>query len=141
MSNILFWGKPPKKRTTEEWQNHYQADGAPPGCYVPNMEKEYAERWRAKIVGTRSGNPQIEIRRQKHANMVIVVAGPKGYKAKYGFIEQPHAVQVSMNSPEVFTPTEFNEFFIAVKEAQAILEDYWKDPQGTLERIKELQGA
>jgi hypothetical protein len=59
--SLLSWDKPKKARTTEEHNDTFVADGAPPGTYVPNMSDEDQEKWKAKKVGGK--DLRVEIRK------------------------------------------------------------------------------
>jgi hypothetical protein len=59
--SILSWDEPKKSRPTEEHNETFVADGAPPGTYVPNMSEEDKEKWKAKQIGGK--DPRIEIRK------------------------------------------------------------------------------
>jgi hypothetical protein len=75
MTLILMWDKPTPVMTKEQ-RDSISADGAPPGCYVPNMSPTDRMRWKAKLVGTTKGFPQVEIRRDS----TVVILSLKGYK-------------------------------------------------------------
>jgi hypothetical protein len=118
----------------DEYQS-ISADGAPPGVYTSNMSEADAERWKAKLVGTRSGNHQIEIRSTKPgSNLLVVVNGkmPTAEKARTGGHgghtwshpireNQPDAVKMSANGPLFFDSTTLTELTQAVNEAWAVL--------------------
>lgn len=78
---ILNFGKPPRAMSTEDHQS-ISADGAPPGVYTPNMSTKDAERWRAKLVGQRSGDYQIEVRKQVNGTNIVLVVNGKMPNAK-----------------------------------------------------------
>lgn len=59
MTSVLSWDEPKKSRPTEEHNETFVADGAPPGTYVPNMSEEDKEKWKAKQIGGK--DPRIEI--------------------------------------------------------------------------------
>jgi len=80
---ILNFGKPPKAMSTEAHQS-ISADGAPPGVYTPNMSTKDAEKWRAKLVGSRSKNYQIEIRKQVSGTNILLVVNGKMINARVG---------------------------------------------------------
>lgn len=83
MTGILTWRRPPRAQSPEEWAS-YQADGAPPGTYMPNMDDEGKLAWKAKLLGQRSGKLRVEIRKStdvSHAGsvqMVVVVFEDRG---------------------------------------------------------------
>lgn len=88
--SVLFWGKPKKVRSKEEWEEHYGFDGGPKGGYMPNMSEEDEAKWKAKITGTKLGYPQVEIRRN---GVVVIVNLGKGYNYKQYRSENPEYTQ------------------------------------------------
>ncbi len=60
-NTLLCWGNPKKIYSTEEHNDTYVADGAPPGAYVPNMGEDDKFRWKAKKIGGK--DPRVEIRK------------------------------------------------------------------------------
>lgn len=76
--SVLMWDKPKRVMSKEDWAEN-QADGAPPGTYVPNMSEKDRMRWKAKLVGQKTGFPQVELRRDS----TVVILSLKGYKYKY----------------------------------------------------------
>jgi len=71
---LLSWDKPRKVRSTEAHAERYQADGAPPGTFVPNMSEADKFRWKAKSIGGK--DPRIEIRKTTEG---IKVTRPGSY--------------------------------------------------------------
>lgn len=129
--SILSWDKPAKARSHDDHVANTSADGAPPGCYVPNMSREDAMKWKAKVVGAKVGFPQVEIRRDG----VVIVLSLRGYKYKqydlrlseenikkwksYGWYsksEEPTLVHIATSGPMQFTMQELNEFQQAIAE-------------------------
>ena len=49
---LLCWDKPKRARATKDHNEMHQADGAPPGTYVPNMSEADRLKWKAKKVVT-----------------------------------------------------------------------------------------
>lgn len=87
---ILIWDKPKKNRSTAEWEN-ISFDGGPKGGYVPNMSEEDEQRWKAKLVGTKTGYHQIEIRKKAGDSlMTIIVSLGGGYNYKHYTVEGPY---------------------------------------------------
>jgi|SRR5579885_1980260 len=78
MANVLCWDKPKKVMSKEEWAESYGADGAPPGCYQPNMSQADRKKWKAKLVGQKAGFPQVEIRKDS----TVIIVSLNGYKYK-----------------------------------------------------------
>jgi uncharacterized protein YigE (DUF2233 family) len=114
---ILTFGKP-KRAMSKEAHQSISADGAPPGVYVPNMSKVDAMKWKAKLVGQKTGRHQIEIRRD---GVVIIVGGEKGYKYKWYDKRKPNMVHLATSGPMILTDTEFEQMVLAVSEASVIL--------------------
>lgn len=126
---VLMWDKPKKARSAEKHADMYSADGAPPGCYAPNMSEEDTMRWKAKFVNLKTDYPQVELRR----NGVVVVIGLRGYKykfynyrmtkkaydrwAKFGEPERaPTVMHIATSGPMRFTLAEFEQFQAAIAE-------------------------
>ena len=53
MRSTIYFGPVARAEPIEDWKAN-QADGAPPGTYVPNMSDADAARWRGDISGWRS---------------------------------------------------------------------------------------
>lgn len=90
--SILVWDKPPKTKTTEEHNDYYIADSAPPGVYVPNMSVEWQKAWKAKKIG--GTDPRVEIRKSTNGVQALIVVRRDGQ------------VQMSMNGKATFDITE-----------------------------------
>lgn len=73
-----MWDKPKRVMSKEDWAEN-QADGAPPGTFMPNMSAEDVAKWKAKLVGHKTSYPQVEIRKDS----TVVILSLKGYKYKY----------------------------------------------------------
>lgn len=125
---ILSFAKPDRVRSVEEWKNDNSADGAPPGVYVPNMSKGDQLLWKAKVVGTRSGDHQIEIRSMAPgSNLVVIVNGSmpnrdKALRYQKALEETPHSIKISANGPTFYTKELWEAFQKAISEAHSILE-------------------
>ena len=74
---VLMWEKPKQVLSKADWAAN-QADSAPPGTFVPNMSEEDRMRWKAKLVGIKTGFPQVEIRRDS----TVIIVSLRGYKYK-----------------------------------------------------------
>ena len=120
---ILVWDKPDKVNSTQAWEQQHVFDGGPPGGYVPNMSDEDAEKWRAKLVGHRSGHPQVEIRKTAGSQILLIVSLGDGYKYKSCTPENTKGVNVhlSLNGAIQFTFAEMQELNQAVNEAREYL--------------------
>lgn len=80
---LLMWDRPKRAHSKEEWKEGYGFDGGPTGGYMPNMSDDDARRWKAKLVGTKTGFPQVEIRKQAGPSlMTIIVNLGAGYAYK-----------------------------------------------------------
>lgn len=113
---IPSFAKPEKVLSTEAWKG-ISADGAPPGVYVSNMSSEDRKKWKAKLVGTKSGDHQIEIRKMlSGTNLVLIVNGLMPSTP-----EESLLVKMSANGPGYFYPYELKEFELAIQEARDIL--------------------
>ena len=131
---VLSFAKPKRAMPIEDWKS-ISADGAPPGVYVPNMEEEDRLRWKAKVVGSKSGNFQIEIRSEKPRSNIVVVVNGKMPTAEQTHIygsgdyvrtiprheNHPNEVKMSANGPMYFDPLTWVELVDAVLEARLIL--------------------
>lgn len=81
---VLCWDKPNKKLTTAEWKDSYGFEDGPTGGYVPNMSDDDAKKWKAKLVGSKTGYPQVEIRRtMRGGQLLLIVNLGAGYKYKH----------------------------------------------------------
>ena len=122
---ILSFKKLKKVTPTEEHNRNYSSDCGVPGTYVPNMSGEDRVRWKAKLVGQRSKNYQIEIRTEEPgANLLVIVNGesrvhsfPRSSRAG----QKPHEVRISTNGPLTFPPELWGKLNQAVFEARAVL--------------------
>lgn len=120
---VLSFAKPERAVPVPEWKSN-QADGAPPGTYVPNMSKEDKLKWKATLVGVKSGDHQIEIRSCKPwSNVLMVVNGtmPHSDHGNMRFSNRPHEVKISTNGPMHLSPEVWAEMSRAVEEAHGIL--------------------
>lgn len=80
---VLQWDRPKRAMPKEEWKEAYGFDGGPVGGFMPNMSKEDAERWKAKLSGTRTSFPQVEIRRQCGPSLMLIIVNlGAGYSYK-----------------------------------------------------------
>lgn len=126
---ILYWDKPAPIMSAEERAATYVADSAPPGVYVPNMSREDALRWKAKLTGHKAKppHPQVEIRR---AGLVIIVSLGGGYRYKfYGDPKRPYLatdgvnIHLASSGPQQMTFDSFAEMVQAIAEAREYLEN------------------
>jgi len=119
MTCTLCWDKPKQVMTKEE-RGAYTADGSPPGCYVPNMSHSDIKKWKAKLLGKKSGFPRVEIRKN---SFVVVVSLGNGYAYKFYKPEHTKGIQVHIASagPIQLTFKELDELNDAVNEARDVL--------------------
>lgn len=142
---LLMWDKPEKIMSTEAWASLYSADGAPPGVYVPNMSTADMLRWKAKLVGTRSGQPRVEVRKvtENGTQMLMVVAldfeeapvypkhtgdreTDKELHARYREARaqrdrRPANVRLSMNGPAFLSFEDMEDMRLAIQECVVVL--------------------
>ena len=121
---ILFWDKP-KPIMSKEERMDISADSAPPGVYVSNMSDEDRRKWKAKLVGHKSGHPQVEIRKD---STVIIVSLHGGYRYKYYGPDKVGTgdtnginLHIASAGPMQLTFEEFEEMKLAVEEAKEAL--------------------
>jgi hypothetical protein len=93
--SILFWGKPKKVMTKEQYAESYGFEDGPPGGYSSNMSEKDKDRWKAKLTGTKLGYPQVEIRK---SGAVIIVNLGKGYNYKQYRAEDPNYIGLDFES-------------------------------------------
>lgn len=124
---ILSWDKPKKAMTDEAWKS-ISAEGAPPGVYTPNMSDEDRLKWKAKVVGVKSGKPQVEIRKTTGGTQLLIIVSLKG-GFKYGSseIQRSHNetdsanIHISANGPVRFSWQDYADFGKAIEEAREYL--------------------
>ena len=75
----INWDKPKKARSKEDHEEMNQSDCGVPGTFVPNMSNTDMKKWKGKVVGTRSGHPQIEIRKDSF----VIIVSFHGYSYKF----------------------------------------------------------
>jgi hypothetical protein len=82
--SILLWDKPRQRVSKAKWKEEYGFEDGPTGGYQPNMSEDDERRWKAKVVGTKTGFPQVEVRKKAGASlMTIIVNLGDGYNYKY----------------------------------------------------------
>ena len=119
---VLEWGKPPQVQTPQEWAS-YQADSAPPGTWQPNMDEQWKLRWKAKLLGQKSGKLRVEIRKStdvSHAGSVQVVM----------IVFEDGSVVMSMNGRAGFDREGFWALTAAVSEATSAMQLYRASQRG-----------
>lgn len=118
-----MWDKPERAKPIEQWKEQSFEDG-PAGAYIPNMSKEDAQRWKAKLVGKTTGHPQVQIRKTtKGSQMLIIVSLGEGYKYSYYTPENTKGVNVhiALNGPGMMTFEDMENMQKAVEEAKEYL--------------------
>jgi len=115
--SFLCWDKPKKVRTTEEHNNTFVADGAPPGTFVPNMSEDDKRKWKAKLI--RGADPRVEIRK--------TTDGKRRGSEQYGHYAQVLLV-IREDGTVVFSANgkaelSVNELIFAIAEASDVLAD------------------
>ncbi len=110
--------------SVESWKS-ISADGAPPGTYTPNMSREDAAKWNAKLCGHRSGHPQVEIRSSRGGSQLLVIVSLEANIKYQGRTSQCN-VRMSANGPLHFSFDDWQNLNLAIEEAK--------------EKLAELQG-
>jgi len=83
IDGVLMWDRPRQRVSKKAWKDEYGFDGGPDGGYQPNMSEDDANRWKAKLVGTRTGFPQVEIRKQAGPSLMLIIVNlGAGYSYK-----------------------------------------------------------
>jgi len=114
---ILSWDKPKLEEDYATWASRHVADSAPPGVYIPNMSKEDRRKWKAKLVGKRSGDLTVEIRRECGSLVAIKVGTVRQGKT----ILVDYDIAISANGPIWLTLVEWDEMQQAIEEAKTEL--------------------
>jgi hypothetical protein len=125
--SVLSWEKPKRAQSVEKWKS-LSADGAPPGVYTPNMSSTDMLKWKAKLVGTKSGLPRIEIRKTANSQVLIIVS-QGGFPPKCftpDIIGEKYNIHISANGPIWLTWAEMDEMKQAIEEAKAKLQSLSK---------------
>lgn len=116
---VLNWNKPERAYPIEDWKG-FAADSAPPGVYTPNMSDADARKLNAKLVGHKSGHPQVEIRTSKFGSQLLVIVSINK-NIKYKGYEDKCNVRISANGPVKFSFENWAELQEAVEEAKVKL--------------------
>lgn len=144
-----MWDRPKPVMSKDDWGS-LSADGAPPGVYVPNMSDEDRARWKVRLLGHKTGFPQLEIRKDS----TVIILSLRGYKYKYydtrqtpekiaeakanKYYPDPDApkgwptVHIATAGPMQLSLEELDEFKLALEEGMQYLRDLVQksDPQG-----------
>lgn len=117
---ILSWDKPRKVMSEETRRATGSSDSEIPGTYLRNMSDGDIRKWKAKLVGHKSGHPQVEIRKD---SAVIVVSLLGGYKYKYYGREETKNFNIHIASagPIQWTWEDYDNFIKAIEEAKEVL--------------------
>lgn len=124
---ILSWDKPGKVMSEQDRRDTFASDSGVPGTFVPNMSNADVARWKAKLVGHKSGHPQVEIRKD---STVIIVSLHGGYRYKhYGNPNSPWPsstaginLHIATAGPIQWSWKDYEEFQQAIAEAREFLE-------------------
>jgi hypothetical protein len=115
----VLWFEKPKKAMSKEAHQSISADGAPPGVYTPNMSVADRLKWKAKVVGSKSENFQVEIRSMSpRCNLLAIVNGVMRTGSRD---EKPFEVKLSANGPMFFDRKVWGNFEDAIREARLVL--------------------
>jgi hypothetical protein len=115
---LLCFDKPKKAHSTEDHNIACSSDCGIPGTYVPNMSRKDLAKWKGKVVGTRRGKPQVEIRKDGF----VIVVGLKGYKYKY-YDPDNLNIHIASAGPIQMTFKDWEEWNQVIEEAKEILEN------------------
>ena len=121
---VLCWDKPKRAMPVEDWKG-ISADSAPPGVYVPNMSDADRKKWKAKLVGTKTGHPQVEIRKSAGSEMLIIVSlkGVREVSHRGDRIHKGVNIKMSMNGPAMLSFQDAADLQLAINEAHQKLEN------------------
>ncbi len=124
MTGVLWWNKPPKIMSRQEWES-ISADGAPPGVYVPNMSSEDQYRWRARLAGQRSEGLR-ELRAEIRRTFSSKGAGERWatFAQVLILVYADGEVRMSANGPVALTPQDWDDLGTAVAEAREAISRY-----------------
>jgi hypothetical protein len=147
---VLLWERPKKRMTSEEWRGISFEDG-PAGGYMPNMSPDDERRWKAKLSGTTTGFPQVEIRKRAGEALILIVVNmgagyamkgrtPKHDPSKIRRYDEDRIprhlelaalettggvnVQMSMNGSAFLTFDNMRDMHAAIEEARVVLEQF-----------------
>lgn len=116
---LLMWDKPKRIMSKEAWKD-ISADGAPPGVYTPNMSDEDQATWKAKLVGIKSDNPMIEIRKTCCGTQVLIVVCLDEFPDQWSRYKGKN-VKISQNGPAYWSSKEINTLGVVIHEAWTVL--------------------
>jgi hypothetical protein len=130
MAGILVWDKPKQVMSEEQRRREFSSDAEVHGTYQPNMSAEDQARWKAKLVGTRSNNPQVEIRKDTTVIVVSLLGGYnyKGYRPDApGSDSSKDNLHIASAGPIRWTWEEYEQFQAAIAEAKTKLEEWFRE--------------
>jgi len=126
MSSLLYFGPVERKMSVDSWKG-VQADGAPPGTYIPNMTPKYLAMWKAEVIGVKTGNFKVEIRRVIRGVCVCInvlgekyVPSEKDYRDRWKRVDPKLSggcVAISMNGTVFMSLSDLAEMNQAIEEA------------------------
>lgn len=119
---VITWDKPRKARSSADHAEMNQSDCGVPGTYVPNMIDADVRKWKGKVVGSTTGSPQVEIRKD---SMLVIVSLGGGYQHKFYKREKTVGINlhISMAGPTQLTFKDWEDMKAAVQEAKQKLEE------------------
>lgn len=152
--DVLSWGTPVRKMTTQAWQE-ISADGAPPGVYTPNMSDADMRAWKAKMAGQRTpGELRAEIRKTVSSEGTDGACAENRWARDKGRRAGAHAqvlllvyadgeVRMSGNGTMAFSQAAWAELERAVAEARTVLAQYEAEEsyQALPQRVREAVEA
>ena len=130
MSSLLYFGPTERKMPVESWKG-IQADSAPPGTYETNMTAKFRGMWKGKIIGVKTNNFKLEIRRiVRGTNLFITVHGEKYVEAPGEYHNWKRvdpaladgSVVLKMNGGLTLSFMELAELYDVVAEARGCLQ-------------------
>lgn len=118
--SVLMWDKPKKVMSEEQRRRLGSSDAEIHGTYLPNMSASDVKKWKAKLTGTRSGHPQVEIRKD---TSVFIISLKDGYKYKGYTPENTKGknIHIATAGAIQWSFAELEEFFKAAEEAREAL--------------------
>jgi|APSaa5957512622_1039677.scaffolds.fasta_scaffold69703_2 hypothetical protein len=153
-AKLLSFAKPEKARPSDAHNRMNSSDSGVEGTYASNMSEEDKQKWKGKLVGSKSGNFRVEIRKiAEGTNILVIVNGemptiekfkmrgrdPYQYKYKvHG--NEPHQVKMSANGPMYFTPELWQDLQQAIREARQVL-SLLDDPARVKDTLKTIRAG
>lgn len=156
--SLLCWDKPKKEFDThEDYVEANSSSAEADGTYVPNMSDEDNAKWKARLVGQKSGPLRVEIRRGWGGVQMLLVVSESNvwsnedvarhdkymadfpvYAENHGLMPLKDHIALSMNGTFRCTFEEWSEVQVVIDEAREYLRD-WESPEATEARRKAAQ--